>query len=413
MRRIQMQRVKFLIDFLRSFTGMFLIIIVLPFHGSAAPTNSGCSVGFTNPFGCKFAFGSYQNDQLNSLDFIGTWVGDERNGGLNSWSASGSNNSCGDCELVRSVAGREGKFVVFYTYFIGFQACRQGGFCDCNTQDPPNLCTHASQWIRNNRSQLIRAYGEYARVVHQHSPNKPVIWWLEGDFIQYTYEEQNSPFSYEELGELARDIACAIKTNQPGAIVAMNHSPWISDDQMKKFWGAMPPEIDIVWLQGPGDSNVLNNSWAPTGCYDSLSKYSNYRPMMAETSYGTPDRWTTTSVENINARIAQGVFAVHFNTRPSSNDLSTIDRYRPQLNSTCTSVPVRRQNDEVLLAQEIVRTGNVLRYGTSHGRLCIISISGQQVLHQAASGHGRIDISVLPPGVYFARTGRTLLKFVR
>jgi hypothetical protein len=250
-------------------------------------------------------------------------------------------------------------------------------------------------------------------VVHQNSPNKPVFWWLEGDYIQYSYDDQINPLNYEELGELAKDIACAIKTNQPGAIVAMNHSPWISDEQMKEFWGAMPPEIDIVWLQGPGDDNVLNNSWAKTGCYDSLYKYAKYRPMMAETSYGTPDRWTTTSVDNINARIAQGVFAVHFNFRPSSNDLSTIRDYRPQLNTTCIEVDVQRQNNEVLAVQGIVRSGNVLRYAPSSGKLQIISITGQQVMHQAISGPGSIDISALPSGVYLAKTNRDLLKFVR
>ena len=390
-----------------------LLLPVAGFPDSKGTSGSGCTVGFTNPFGCKFAFGSYENDLLSSLDFIGTWIGDEPNGGLNSWSASGTNNSCGDCNLVRQVANQNGKFVVFYTYFIGFQACRQGRFCDCNTSNPPNLCTNASQWIRDNRAQLIRAYGEYARVVHQASPNKPVIWWLEGDFIQYTYEDQINAFSYEELGKLAKDITCAIKTNEPGAIVGMNHSPWINDDQMKKFWGAMPPEIDIVWLQGPGDDNVLNNSWAETGRYDSLAKYSGYRPMMAETSYGRPDRWTTTTVENINARIAQGVFAVHFNSRPTSGELSTISRYRPQLNSTCQVIPVRSRYEKVPEGRGIVRSGPMLRYTTGSGTLRIVSITGRQMMRREISGEGCVDISALPAGVYFAGIGTELLKFIR
>ncbi|MBN1307453.1 MAG: T9SS type A sorting domain-containing protein [Chitinispirillaceae bacterium] len=404
---------------LRGFYSMALsIMLILIFltAGSAGTndaTSSGCATGFTNPFGCKFAFGSYQSNLLNQLDFVGTWVGDEPNGGLNSWSSSGTNNSCGDCNLVKSVAGQSEKFVVFYAYFIGFQACKKGGYCDCNTQSAPNLCTNGAKWIRDNRAQLIRAYGEYARVVHQNSPNKPVIWWLEGDFIQYSYDDQISPLSYAELGALARDIACAIKNNEPGAIVGMNHSPWINDEQMKGFWGAMPPEIDIVWLQGPGDNNVLNNSWAKTGCYDSLSKYANRRKMMAETSYGTPDRWTTTTVDNINARIAQGVIAVHFNTTPSSSNISTIASYRPQLKSTCTGVASARRHNGESAARRIVRYGNAIKFTNAGGTLCIISMTGQQVMQRATAETGSMDISALPVGVYFIKTGSTMAKFMR
>jgi hypothetical protein len=74
---------------------------------------------------------------------------------------------------------------------------------------------------------------------------------------------------------------------------------------------------------------------------------------------------------------------------------------------------VRWWHDEALTARGIVRSGNVLRYVNSHSKVSIISITGQQVMHQAISGHGLIDISDLSPGVYFAKTDGTLLKFVR
>ena len=418
-RRFLTQRYNFLLRGFYFLTRSMMVVLIFTVVVSAGANNgrtNGCATGFTNPFGCKFAFGSYQSNLLNSLDFIGTWIGDETNGGLNSWSATGTNNSCGDCNLVKSVAGQSGKFVVFYTYIIGFQACKQGGFCDCNTHSKPNLCSNGAQWIRDNRAQIIRAYGEYARVAHQNSPNKPVIWWLEGDFIQYSYTtDQTNPLTYAELGQLAKDITCAIKENEPGAIVAMNHSPWISDAQMKGFWGAMPPEIDVVWLQGPGDSNVLNNSWAKTGCYDSLRKYVNRRPMMAETSYGTPDRWTTTTVANINKRIAQGVIAVHFNSTPTSNDISKIASYRPQLSTTCTgaAAPWRHYRASASAPQWIVRYGNALRYMNGRDKISIISMTGQKVMHQTINEAGIIDISALPAGVYFAETGKYMIKFIR
>ena len=35
----------------------------------------------------------------------------------------------------------------------------------------------------------------------------------------------------DELGALAEDITCAIKNAAPNAIVGMNHSPWLADDE--------------------------------------------------------------------------------------------------------------------------------------------------------------------------------------
>ena len=133
------------------------------------------------------------------------------------------------------------------------QANLMGGFGDCNTDfDGRNLCTDGAQWIRDNRDLIVQMYGNYAQMVHRTRPGKQVIWWLEGDFIQYSYDDQSNPLSYAELGALARDITCAIKSNQPTAVVAMNHSPWISDEQADGFWSAQPMDVlDLVWCRVP------------------------------------------------------------------------------------------------------------------------------------------------------------------
>jgi hypothetical protein len=229
--------------------------------------------------------------------------------------------------------------VAFYAYFIGFQACRQGGFCDCNTDtDGHTLCTDGAQWIRTNRAVLINMYAQYAKRVYSVSPNKPVIWWLEGDYVQYSYPAQSNPLTYAELGALTRDITCAIKSNEPNAIVAMNHSPWISVDQANGFWGAQPLDVlDMVWVQGYGDSGVMPN----TGAYNaSVATYTwlrqkTGRTIMAETSFagaGTPDRWTTTTAANINQRIAEGIVGVGV-TNPAANMQTAIQGFA--LSSVC------------------------------------------------------------------------------
>jgi hypothetical protein len=305
--------------------------------GTAA---TGCGTKNMNPFGCTFAWGGPSSgSNYSQLNFVSTWVGDETNGGLNSWSATGTNNSCGDCSLVQTVAGTS-SMVVFYTYFIGFQACKMGGYCDCNTDPTPNLCSNGAQWIRDNRAQIIRAYGEYARVVYARSPSKPVIWWLEGDFPQYNATSQTAPLSYAELGQLTRDITCAIKSNEPNAVVASNHAPWLADDVTTGFWGAQPTDVlDLIWVQGAGDTDAFPNSGtynATTANYAWLHNHTGLK-IMAETSYqssSSGDRWSTTTAANINARIANGVIGVLV-SQPPSNYQTAFTALNSSLNSTC------------------------------------------------------------------------------
>ena len=289
-------------------------------------TSTGCGAVVTTPFtSCKFAWGAPSSGSNSSyLNFVSTWIGDEANGGLTSFTATATNNNCGDCSLVQSIAGTS-SMVVFYTYFIGFQACKIGGFCDCNTDtDSHTLCTDGAQWIRSNRAALINSYAQYAKRIYAVSPNKPTIWWLEGDFVQYSYKTQSSPLSYAELGALARDITCAIKSNQPNAVVAMNHSPWIANDEATGFWGAQPLDVlDLVWVQGPGDTDVFLNSGtynATTANYAWLHQKTG-KKLMAETSYassGQNDRWSTASATAINGRISNGVIGVLVNNPPSN-----------------------------------------------------------------------------------------------
>ncbi|MGC4087928.1 MAG: hypothetical protein QM756_08530 [Polyangiaceae bacterium] len=307
---------------------------------SGGTTSTGaCGKVTSNPFtSCKFAWGAPSSGTNSSyLNFVSTWVGDETNGGLASMSATATNTSCGDCNWVSQIASSNA-MAVFYTYFIGFQACKQAGYCDCNTSSGTTLCTNGAAWIKQNRAIIINMYAQYAKKVYAASPNKPVIWWLEGDFPQYHYTTQTSALSWEELGSLARDITCAIKSNQPNAVVAMNHAPWISNDESTAFWSAQPLDVlDLIWVQGAGDSAAFVNSAAYNATTANFAwlHTKTGKKIMAETSYagsGANDRWTTTTAANINARISNGVIGVLVNN-PPSNYQSTIGSF--SLDSTC------------------------------------------------------------------------------
>lgn len=306
-------------------------------------------------FGCEFAWGApyYELSQgsdgtldASYLDFVSTWAGQETNAGLSTWSADagvtnpGTGDSCRVCEMVQAIAATD-IIPVFYTYVIGGQACSQAGYCDCNNSTGDTLCTQGAQWIRDNRGQVVNAYAQYAKMLSAKFPEKPMIWWLEGDYHQYAeVTTQSSPLTYPEAGELIRDITNAIKSNQPGARVGVNHAPWITDAQAQQFWSNMPNDIlDLIWVQGAGDSATFPNSWGQGTANFAWLHQKTGLPIMAETSYGAPDRWTTTAAVDVNARIASGVVSVLINfpkaAWSSADDFGTKTQGLSSLDSTC------------------------------------------------------------------------------
>jgi hypothetical protein len=189
-------------------------------------------------------------------------------------------------------------------------------------------------------------YANYARQTHTASPNKSVVWLLEGDFIQYTYAEQTSALTMAELGSLTLDIVCAIKSNQPTAAVALNHSTWIRNPQMSNYFNAMRTSgaldiLDLVWTTGMGnvsggyfnDGDARNRS---DGTYTYLSTLTGKR-ILVDTSFGATsmdDSWTGIPVATLDQRIADGVVAVNV-TEPPGDYQTRIAGLTPQLSSVC------------------------------------------------------------------------------
>jgi hypothetical protein len=287
-----------------------------------------------SPFGCELAWGTNGNssDRASSLDFVTTWSGYEPNGGLDG--------RCDGCALVRSLASTA-TIPTYYAYFIGFQASA-AGFGDCNTDfDGENLCNRGAQWLRRNRSRVVSMYGNYARMTRQANPSARVVWLLDGDFIQYTYAEQSAPFSMQELGELTSEIVCAIKSSQPGAIVALNHSTWTRNPTLTRYIDAMPMEsIDLIWTTGEGNADGYFNRGDAYGREDGTYAYLRRltgKNLIVDTSFGASqqaDSWTNIGASTLNRRIAEGVIAVNV-TSPPPDYQSRIAALAPSLSSTC------------------------------------------------------------------------------
>jgi hypothetical protein len=272
----------------------------------ATTTTSGCGTSVTmnaNPLGCGFAWGTEGNSGNRSsyLDFISAWVGSEANGGLGG--------SCTGCTLAKQLASTSAT-VGYYAYFIGFQA-RAAGFGDCNTDtDGHTLCTDGAQWIRSNRANLIAMYANYAKLTYQASPNKGVVWLLEGEFIQYTNKTQTNALTNAELGQLASDIICAIKSNEPNAAVAIDHSSWIRNPQLTSYFQAMPLSItDFVWTTGMGNvaGGYLNTGDSfnrSDGTYAYLHMLTG-KNILVDTSFGVSaqgDTWSTADAATLKRR---------------------------------------------------------------------------------------------------------------
>jgi hypothetical protein len=175
-------------------------------------------------------------------------------------------------------------------------------------------------------------------------PDKPLVWLLEGDFVQYTYKEQKSPLSLSELGDFARDITCAIKGNMPNAVVAINHSTWLSDEVTNGFWDAMnAADYDLVWTTGvANNSGFLEAKATPdvynhaTATFAYLSKKTG-RKLLVDQGFGLSamnDTWSTASPETLGQRIADGVIAVNAGTAPP-NYVNTVKALTPKLTAVC------------------------------------------------------------------------------
>jgi hypothetical protein len=275
------------------------------------------------PFGCHFAWGTNAGgavSQYTYLQFVSNWVGSEV-------AADGSISSCDACDWLTGRVAKTNLVPVYYAYFIGFYG-HANGLADGN-QNPggANLTTGGAALIKANRAKVIAMYAWYAAETYKVWASKPLVWLLEGDFVQYAGSSQTGPLTYAELGQLAADITCAIKSNMPNAVVAIDHSSWNADAVTKSYWGAMAAaNYDMVWTTGVGDNNGFLDAKATGTSYNHATATYAYlhtltkRTILVDTSFGLSaagDSWSSSTVANINLRIADGVVAANVITMPS------------------------------------------------------------------------------------------------
>jgi hypothetical protein len=280
-----------------------------------------------------------------------TWVGSEVQ-------SDGSITTCSACGwLTGSMAGTS-LIPAYYAYFIGFYG-HANGLPDQNQQPSgPNLATGggalllgtanaacpAGQICASNK--IVQMYAWYAKQSHQAWPTKPLVWLIEGDFIQYTAESgtQTQPLSYAQLGQLAAQIATAIKTNMPNAIVAFDDSAWVNDSDRRSYWTAMSQATyDMVWTTGVGNNPPFLNAGETsssynggTATYSFLHSFTGKKILVDESAGMSQqnDTWSNQPAATLNQLVAAGVVAVNVSGAPS-NYQANVTALQPQLASTC------------------------------------------------------------------------------
>ena len=319
------------------------------------PADGGVDTGrgTANPFDCKFGWGEpTPSGSLSSyawLQFVSTWVGSEVQ-------SDGSLPSCSACSWLTGQVTQTNLIPVYYAYFIGFYG-HVNGLQDQN-QNPngPNLSTGAGALILGAANagcpsgqlcasnKIVEMYAQYAKLSHAAWPTKPLVWLLEGDFVQYADSTQTKPLTYAQLGQLAALITTAIKSNMPNAVVAIDQSAWNADDVTKSFWGAMAAaDYDMVWTTGVGNNGDFLNAGAnaqtyngSTATYAFLHKLTGKKILVDESAGMSQqnDTWSNQSAATINALIASGVAGINVSGAPSSYQ-ANIASLAPKLSSTC------------------------------------------------------------------------------
>lgn len=273
-----------------------------------------------------------------------TWAGYEIK-------ANGTISSCNVCTGFLSQVGQTNLVPAYYAYFIGYYG-HANGLQDQNVNpNGPNLANGMGALLLGaanaacpsgqlcDKNLIVQSYAYYAQQTYKAWPTKPLVWLLEGDYVQYTDSTQSTPLTMTQLGQLAALITTAIKSNMPNAVVAIDHSTWNSDAVSTSFWAAMAQaNYDMVWTTGVGDNKGFVS--AGTTASSGNGKTANYAWLHSTTGrkifvdQWSPDTWSTQTAATINALIANGVVGLNSQTVPA-NYQASVTALEPQLSSAC------------------------------------------------------------------------------
>ena len=289
---------------------------------------------------CKFNFGRAWDGgdkDYSEVDYITIWAGSDEN-----WNGNWIGAMLSKCKS-------DNKTPVLYSYIIAFTARRDMGLKDCDV-GTPNLCQQGAKYIRENKSRITGQYEKYASgVKNSFGTTDPVIWLMEPDFFQYvsSAQEGTTELSSQEAGQLMKELVAIIKRNLPNAVISMDISPWNTN---QSGWFSSFTMSDFTYMNTSGgrtdaNSTKIRNENGTT--WSSIHSVTG-KCIIADDGYGVGGGSighdpTWDDVNNLNARIADGVIAIT-QASPKADWASTIRTIRPQLNRPicpCSGSPTK------------------------------------------------------------------------
>ena len=233
---------------------------------------------------------------------------------------------------------------VWYSSIIAEGAKQKLGIPECDSMGI-GVCSLGAQYIRDNRVLIInqyKAYAAYAANYNNWGTSRPIVIVLDRNFYQYTSSKQKNPLSYFEASLLLSDIANAIQTILPKALISADIASGADD----LWWSQTMPysQIELMSTSGGaslpsdtihrGDSLTWQKMW-------SFAK----KGMIADDGYatgGVPNpNWL--NADNLNLRIADGLIGLTEAIGDTAWE-SKVQTIRPQLHQlkTC-NLPAPKQ----------------------------------------------------------------------
>jgi len=303
---------------------------------------------------CRFNFGAgWQAAHEDSafyagVDYISVWLGD--NDFYNGFESR-----------MFDMAQKIHATPMVYAYVIA-EFGKDHGFVDCDTKVngeyvTPNLCTDGANIIREYfQDSVLYRYQQYLQGfrddITYYYPNLNVdtvtfIWLIEPDFYQYSVSGSKQDVHFDQTGGAIPDslmgvyfgrIVDTIKTYLPGSKIAIDISPWVTD-QAAWYSNFDLTKVDYASTSGGATYAAGAKIRARTGnnaTWAGIAQLLN-KPVLADAGYdqggaGTGYAAAWGDATNLNARIADGVIGV---TQMDADSLYTarLDTIRPQLNS--------------------------------------------------------------------------------
>ncbi|NLE88129.1 MAG: hypothetical protein GX607_17225 [Myxococcales bacterium] len=311
-------------------------------------TGASCEEGATTGIfdECRFHFGtidSYARDNPSIRDqidfFTPGWMG-----------FSTTFDQQYVCDDTAPGGPLEGKVPVVVAYVAAFYSKLQFGRCDCNVHTcgevngrANDLCNFGAADIRQNLNTIVNIYRSYAEGYRDcYGTSRPIIFAMEPDWYQYTYNDQTAPLSTAEAASFMKQFVDAIREHLPNAAFSMDISPWVAPNNGMDHGAQWYGHFDMsqfTFINTSGGSTEAANSrirqennmtWA--GVSQATGK-----PILADTGYGANGvsaghdaNWDNPAY--INARMKDGVVSIS-QYNPNSNWGSTLSALRGQLDT--------------------------------------------------------------------------------